>query len=387
MGYVLLEVGPREGGVYEMLRAHISSALNAALLLQERQQADAELDTEHTLLRNLIDNIPDRIYAKGADGRFIIGNEALARRMGLTTDELAGKSDFDFLPSELAERFRNDERAIIESGIPMINREEPLTKEGDRVTRWNLATKVPLLDKDGNRIGIVGVGREITDRKRAEGELREAKEIAEAATRSKSEFLANMSHEIRTPMNAIVGLSYLALKTGLSPKQRDYLNKIQSSAHALLVLLNDILDLSKIEAGKLEIEKTPFHLDQVLNNVSNVVTLKVQDKGLEMFFRTAPTVPVELIGDPLRLGQILINLVGNAVKFTDKGEIVVSTDLVSREHDHVRLRFSVQDTGIGMTPEQRAKLFRPFTQADGSTTAGATASAADRPPGQDGAGR
>ena len=368
MGYVLLEVGPREGGVYEMLRAHISSALNAALLLQERQQADAELDTEHTLLRNLIDNIPDRIYAKGADGRFIIGNEALARRMGLTTDELAGKSDFDFLPSELAERFRNDERAIIESGIPMINREEPLTKEGDRVTRWNLATKVPLLDKDGNRIGIVGVGREITDRKRAEGELREAKEIAEAATRSKSEFLANMSHEIRTPMNAIVGLSYLALKTGLSPKQRDYLNKIQSSAHALLVLLNDILDLSKIEAGKLEIEKTPFHLDQVLNNVSNVVTLKVQDKGLEMFFRTAPTVPVELIGDPLRLGQILINLVGNAVKFTDKGEIVVSTDLVSREHDHVRLRFSVQDTGIGMTPEQRAKLFRPFTQADGSTT-------------------
>ena len=369
LGFVLFEVGPLDGFVYEVLRAHISSTLNGALLLRERKQADQVLESERTLLRNLIDNIPDRIYAKDADGRFIIGNDALARRMGLTSpDELVGKSDFDFLPAEMAQRFRDDERAIIESGTPMINREEPLAQEGDRVTRWNLATKVPLLDKDGGRIGIVGVGREITDRKRAEEELREAKETAEAATRSKSEFLANMSHEIRTPMNAIVGLSYLALKTGLSLKQRDYLNKIQSSAHALLVLINDILDLSKIEAGKLAIEETPFHLDQVLNNVSNVVTLKVQDKGLEMFFRTAPAVPVELVGDPLRLGQILINLVGNAVKFTDTGDIVVSTDLVSREANRVRLRFSVRDTGIGMTPEQQAKLFRPFTQADGSTT-------------------
>jgi two-component system sensor histidine kinase/response regulator len=369
MGFVLFEVGPPEGGIYETLCAQISSALKGALLLKERKQADEVLESERTLLRNLIDNVPDRIYAKDSEGRFIIGNEALARRMGMTSPtELVGKSDFDFLPREMAQRFRNDEQAIIQSGSPMINREEPLVSEGGTITRWNLATKVPLLDKQGNRIGIVGVGREITDRKRAEEELRQAKEMAEAATRTKSEFLANMSHEIRTPINAIVGLSYLTFKTGLSPKQRDYLNKIQLSAHALLGLLNDILDLSKIEAGKLEIEETRFQLDQVLNDVANVVILKVQDKGLEMFFRTAPDVPPTLVGDPLRLGQILINLVGNAVKFTEEGEIIVSTELVDRENEHVRLRFSVRDTGIGMTPEQRAKLFRPFTQADGSTT-------------------
>ncbi|GAB6096116.1 hypothetical protein JCM14469_23690 [Desulfatiferula olefinivorans] len=199
-------------------------------------------------------------------------------------------------------------------------------------------------------------------------EVEAQKARAESANRAKSQFLANMSHEIRTPMNAIVGLTYLVKQTELSSRQFDYLTKIDSAAQGLLGVINDILDFSKIEAGQLTMESVPFYLDDVLDKVSNVTAFNADEKGLELIFDTRENVPLELVGDPLRLAQILVNLVGNAVKFTEQGEVLVRVGLVHTDDQAARLKFSVSDSGIGMEPEHLDRLFKAFSQADTSTT-------------------
>ncbi len=208
----------------------------------------------------------------------------------------------------------------------------------------------------------------VIERKETEKELRESQREADAANEAKGQFLANMSHEIRTPMNAIIGMSHLALQTKLNAAQHNYVSKIQSAGNALLGLINDILDFSKVESGKLEMENIEFQLDQVFNNLSTMIHEKVHEKGLELLFKTDKTVPQNLIGDPLRLGQILINLGNNAVKFTEKGEIIASVSVVEKTNDQITLQFSMQDTGIGLSDEQISKLFKSFSQADNSTT-------------------
>ncbi|MBF0588229.1 MAG: response regulator [Magnetococcales bacterium] len=214
----------------------------------------------------------------------------------------------------------------------------------------------------------MGLMQDITELKHTEERLKTAMSEAKAAVQAKSDFLANMSHEIRTPMNAIIGLSHLALQTGLAPKQQDYIHKVYTAAHSLLGIINDILDFSKIEAGKLDMEQVPFRLDKVLEDLAHLVTIKAREKGLELLIRVDPQAPNGLVGDPLRLSQILLNLANNAVKFTEQGEILLEVERIGDVNDSVMMRFSVKDSGIGMNEEQVTRLFQSFSQADASTT-------------------
>ncbi len=331
------------------------------------------LAQERNLLHTLVDSLPDYIYAKDLQSRFLMVNREGARMIcGASPEELLGKTDFDFYPRELASGYYADEQRIVETGEPLINREEPCVDPATGAWKWILTTKVPFRDGAGNIRGLVGLGRDITENRLVAERLREAKESAEAANRAKSEFLANMSHEIRTPMNGIVGMTELALDTDLTPEQREYLGMVRSSAYSLLTVLNDILDFSKIEAGKLDLESIEFDLRDSLETATRTFAIPAQQKGLELACDIRPEVPARVVGDPTRLREIVMNLVGNAIKFTERGEIGlevrVEDEATPVGEGAVALRFTVWDTGIGIPEDKRQVIFQAFSQADGSTT-------------------
>ena len=337
--------------------------LNAQLTRAEEKAAE-----ERNLLRTLVDTLPDNVFFKDTEHRILIDNPAHRRLLGATTqEEVAGKTDADFFAPELAAQYRADELHVLESGQALLNREEPtVDPQGNR--HWLLTSKVPLRDSRGRIVGLVGINRDITLRKQAEEELRNAKEGAEAASRAKSEFLANMSHEIRTPMNGIIGMTALALDTDLKPEQREYLSMVKASADSLLTVINDILDFSKIEAGKMELDQVEFNLRDCLSDTLKTLALRAHQKGLELACALSAETPEALRGDPTRLRQILVNLVGNAIKFTEHGEVIVEVETEAQANDTVSLHFAVKDTGIAIPVEKQQKIFEPFTQADGSMT-------------------
>jgi PAS domain S-box-containing protein len=336
--------------------------------VNERIAAEEALSKERGMLRALIDNVPDFMYVKDVASRFVLVNASLATYMGAKLpDDLLQKTDFDFLPEVLAKGFFDAEQELVRSKQPIFNHEEEVTsRTGDKT--WLLTTKVPLFDKTGRVTGIAGVGRDITERQKIEKESHRAKEVAEAASRAKSEFLANMSHEIRTPLNGVMGMTDLALDTQLTAEQRDYLETVKSSSDSLLTVINDILDFSKIEAGKIDLEKVDFNLRDSVESTLKTVALRADEKGLELLCEVAPEVPEIVCGDSTRLRQVVINLVGNAIKFTERGEIVVKVQLESRNGAECILHFIVSDTGIGIPEEKRESIFAPFSQADTSTT-------------------
>jgi len=322
---------------------------------------------ERMMLRALIDNLPDFIYAKDADCRFLLANAAVAEHMGTSPAQLLGKTDFAFFPQELAKLYCEDERAVMRSGKPLINREEAgLDAKGNHITI--LTTKVPLLDEQGRVIGILGIGRDISARVKGEAEARAARHAAEAASRAKSEFLANMSHEIRTPLNGVLGMTELLLDSKLEREQRDFAETIRDSGRALLTVINDILDFSKIEAGKLELEAVDMDVRAMVEGVGRLLALQAHAKGLELTIHVDPALPASLRGDPHRLRQILLNLGSNAVKFTQAGEVGLEVTCTRTREDAVTVRFEVRDSGIGIPQERLQALFQPFSQVDSSTT-------------------
>jgi two-component system sensor histidine kinase/response regulator len=334
----------------------------------ERKKAKDALMEERKVLRALIDNVPDFMYVKDTKSRFLVANASLAHSLDLRdSEELLGKTDFDFYPESQASMFFRDEQKVIETREGLFNREEAcLDGRGNQI--WLLSTKVPLFDMAGQVTGIAGIGRDITKRREAEVEMQTAREAAEAASRAKSEFLANMSHEIRTPLNGVLGMTELALETELTPEQREYLETVKMSGDALITVINDILDFSKIEAGRIDLEAIDFNLRDSLEATLKTLAVRADEKGLELLCEIAPEIPEVVRGDSSRLRQIVINLVGNAIKFTERGEVVLRVFRETKDAADNMFHFSVTDTGIGIPQDKLAVIFDPFSQADTSTT-------------------
>ena len=337
--------------------------------LEDRNRlSDAALRLAEEKYRSIFDNAAEGIYQTSIEGNLVTANPALARIFGYDSPGRMTSSVTDVArqlyedPDQRAEfirRLREEERV---SDFEVMGRR----RDGSEV--WLTMSGRLLRDENGQATGVEGTVADISDQKRAASEMIRARELAEEASRAKSEFLANMSHEIRTPMNGIIGMSELLLDTDLTPEQQEYARTVHGSGESLLAIINDILDFSKIEAGRLNIEKIPFDLQREVEEVVSLLAGRAHEKGLELASFVEPDVPPLVHGDPFRLRQVLTNLVGNAIKFTEEGEVLVQARLDGDPNGGVDVRFEVRDTGIGMTQEDQLRLFEAFSQADLSTT-------------------
>ncbi|TAA48676.1 ATP-binding protein [Corallincola spongiicola] len=339
--------------------------------IQERtaqlRDANTRLTESQQLLHKVLDAIPARVFWKDTQLNYLGCNSLFAADAHVASSaEIVGKSDFDLVWHDVASNFQDDDRAVIASGEAKLHYLEPQTR-ADGKTSWLETSKIPLSNKQGQVIGVLGTYQDVTDRIEREQALKEATVAAEAATEAKSHFLANMSHEIRTPMNAIVGLVELLLSDELSAQQSKYLQRVQSSTEHLLSIINDILDYSKIEAGKLTLSPEATDLRVLLMETGEIFEQAISQQGLSFTCDMPKALPTMMV-DPLRLRQVLVNLLGNAVKFTRRGGLVLGCELQQESETTAVIDLTVRDTGIGMNGEQVARLFTPFTQADSTTT-------------------
>jgi len=343
--------------------SHLGSAINRmleSLQLSQRQRQQTE-----ERYRTFMNNIPAIATIKDRDGRFLYINEPMARIYNINLEDVKGKTLAAWIPPEIAKKIRLHDQEVV-STKRLMQFEEAIPTPDGVLHHW-LAFRFPLEGLDGELlVGTVAV--DISRRKQAEADLREAKEVAEAANRAKSEFLANMSHEIRTPLNGVVGMTELALGTDLTSEQQDYLETVKLSADSLLTVINDILDFSKIEAGKIDFETIDFNIREALEMTVKTLAFRAEEKGLELLCDIAPEVPEAIQGDSTRLRQVVVNLIGNAIKFTDAGEVALRLHVIQGEGGDRLLQFTVSDTGVGIPPEKQKSIFEPFTQADTSTT-------------------
>ena len=332
------------------------------------KEAQVALARREAHFRALLESAPDATLLIDMTGHIRLANRAAEKLFGHAPEDFPGLRFEALIPARSRSGYLARLQSAAASGERYLanGQDENVWVHRDGSEFPADVALSPVAGEEGELL-VVTI-RDITEQKKAALAMEHARRMAEEAARMKSDFLANMSHEIRTPMNAIIGMTHLTLNTALSVRQRDYLHKIQQSGQHLLGIINDILDFSKIEAGKLEIEQVDFELDSVFRNLANLVGEKASDKGLELVFDVAPDVPATLVGDPLRLGQILINYANNAVKFTEQGEIGITVRKEAEEGEQLLLRFSVRDTGIGLSAEQIERLFASFHQADTSTT-------------------
>jgi PAS domain S-box-containing protein len=349
----------------EAIAAQVGEAIEKLKAEEDRKQAEEDLRLSKEYLNKIINAIGDPIVVKDRQHRFILINDAGCSLIGHYREEILGRTDHDFFPKEQVDIFWEKDEEVFRTGMENVNEEQITDALG--TIRTIITKKTLYIDGTGNEF-IVGIIRDITDRKRAEEELKKAKKNAESAARAKSEFLANMSHEIRTPMNAVIGLTELLQKTDLNREQRDYIEIIRSSGDSLLSVINNILDFSKIDSGIIELEAQPLDLKDCVEDSLDLVATEASKKGLNLAYIIDTSSPGIIMGDPVRLRQILINLLSNAVKFTDRGEVMIAVSGRKLEGSDHEVHFAIRDTGIGIPEDKIGHLFKLFSQVDASTT-------------------
>src|SRR5574343_478757 len=334
--------------------------------ITDRKRMETQLSEQLHLVEELLEAIPLPVYLKDTFGRYIRLNRAFELFFHVRRENYIGRTLHDLLsPEDARVHAEKDTELFAAKGTQSY---ETVVHSCDGEIHDAIYRKAVLTRRDGSVSGLLGVIVDITDRKTAEREVVRAKEAAEAASRAKSDFLANMSHEIRTPMNGVIGMTDLALDTELTAEQREYLSIAKSSAESLLTVINDILDFSKIEAGKLLVENIAFDLHRLIADALKPLAIRAHEKGIELISEVIHDVPRFVQGDPSRIRQVLVNLLGNAIKFAETGEIALTTELMQRQHGHAIIHFAVRDTGIGIAPDKQDLIFDAFSQEDTSTT-------------------